>query len=110
MSYTPGPWWVEEGHAEVFGPHIMAAGIQGPDALAAVDDITSQDAEADARLIAAAPELLEALETTARRLHSARHGNIHSPDDFSFDNCGECAAARAAIDKARGKQEAAPPK
>jgi hypothetical protein len=62
MSHTPGPWIVEEdvrhysGAEEMVGYNIVAPGdkyIAGPEGIL-------PDNEADARLIAAAPDLLEA--------------------------------------------------
>lgn len=75
MSHTPGPWWVGDGHSEVFGPCIMAEGVHEMDALAAVDAITSHDPDADARLIAAAPDLLGALASLVHRLNEVRWPN-----------------------------------
>lgn len=51
--------------------------------------------EADARLIAAAPDLLEALEDALE--YMTDHWD-------EYDDCGKVAKARAAIAKARGGQ------
>jgi hypothetical protein len=67
-KYTPGPWAVNhagdsKGISEVFvyAPHCGVDDVSV--AADIVDPVTSQPSEANARLIAAAPELLEALQT-----------------------------------------------
>ena len=55
-KHTPGPWAVLTGE---FALYVTPAG--GSRAIAQIPPV-SQDAEANARLIAAAPELLEALQ------------------------------------------------
>lgn len=58
---TPGPWqYVRENGSPTTGQHMIRGGIPGY--LAEVRDCGSGDVGANARLIAAAPELLEALE------------------------------------------------
>ena len=59
MSHTPVPWRYEE-----FGPNLIIKAIKNP-MLAVVHSLyhdSREQREADARLIAAAPEMLEALE------------------------------------------------
>ena len=90
-EHTPGPWIVD---ALGYGYDISA-----PEARCLIT--TSSDPkmvwgaiarEADARLIAAAPELLEALESLLAQVE--QYG--HKP---------ECDAARAAIAKAKGEEQ-----
>ena len=90
-KHTPGPWIVD---ALRYGYDISA-----PEARCLIT--TSSDPkmvwgaigrEADARLIAAAPELLEALESLLAQVE--QYG--HKP---------ECDAARAAIAKAKGEEQ-----
>ena len=100
MSHTPGPW-VFNGH-HIYGPKhedskhpngrvfvaSVARGIHRADPL--LDggaDRFGFDSEADVRLIAAAPDLLEALETIM---------------DIGDKACRDI--ARAAIKKARGEE------
>lgn len=54
-----------------------------------------------------ADKMVEALEKTARELHGARHGNIHSPEDFCFENCDACADSRDALAALRNAKETA---
>lgn len=61
MAHTPGPWYVYPGKD---GEYYVLAGDyakQGEPDL--IIKVTSADPAADARLIAAAPELYEALKT-----------------------------------------------
>lgn len=59
---TPGPWRVErQNPSPTTGEWMIAGGIPGY--LAEVRDCGSGDVEANARLIAAAPAMLEALQS-----------------------------------------------
>lgn len=87
-KHTPGPWSVVDGYYPGF------IGIQGPSfevsVVVSAPDIDIKDymaRTADARLIAAAPDLLEALIAVVRVADRAT-------DEFDL--------ARAAIAKARG--------
>jgi hypothetical protein len=75
---TPGPW--------------DASGLTVYDTC--LDEVASTHTAADARLIAAAPDLLEALEAIERYLRQTPHHNAL-----------EAAAARAAIRKAKGEAQ-----
>ena len=96
-KHTPGPWGVREAR-EMEGMDFDIV-TDGPEyAVASLYCHMGESVEADARLIAAAPELLEALEylvtaddapTPGDREHTVREAISH---------------ARAAIAKARGKQ------
>ena len=90
MSHTPGPWELREGDDEAFGPAIYSAGAHDMDPLATVSRVSRRDAEADARLIAAAPDLLAALEDVVQMYQPAF--------DPPFIE-----RARAAIAKAKGE-------
>lgn len=87
-THTPGPWAIEEGDRET---HIVG----GEAILAYCPDwpCAPQEQEANARLIAAAPELLEAAES----LLDVVGVRIDDPRIAQFD------ALRAAIAKARGE-------
>jgi hypothetical protein len=112
-THTPGPWNIEYPFSEpgvyVAGPNTgLIAKLYEPDACMFNKD-SKVSREANARLIAAAPELLEALKTVAEHLrltmaeyrrHCATHGvdAIHPLDDPVM------AKARAAIAKATGTE------
>lgn len=94
-KHTPGPW-----EAEVRTPIGITYVWQGgtENAIAKVYAGVIEDAEANARLIAAAPELLDALQSLLARVSS----------DIIANQCWheEQRAARAAIAKATGNTSA----
>lgn len=97
-KHTPGPWgvWREQVFAGPFKK--IPGGIKGFRAqICEMDDLDLDENEvkANARLIAAAPELLEAL----RRVLSSQ--TIKNPDP---DSDPDVIFARAAIAKATGEQ------
>lgn len=91
-KHTPGPW-----RACTWDPmeraHVHADDPQESGCTARFD--LPRNA-ADARLMAAAPELLEALEEMA-----AAHQRV---DPHHEDTCSNCIRARAAIAKAEGRE------
>ena len=105
MSYTPGPW-VMEGHF-VFGPvheqsrhpngrvlvaKVVRGSYRADPLLDGGADRFSFDSLHDARLIAAAPELYEALENLIEFL-------VHGKK-----NCQAILRAKAALARARGDE------
>jgi hypothetical protein len=89
---TPGPWDVD-----AFRPHVIASGFTVA-ACDASDHFGPNEQEANARLIASAPLLLEALRKVARVKGVAF--------DYDLDALDEAiAAARAAILAATGGGE-----
>src|SRR5574343_74706 len=90
-GHTKGPWEIREGNDELW------IGPEGQDAVAVISKQIS-DASANARLVAAAPELLAAL----KRLVVA----AEMPDDGIAARIAKAEAeakARAAIAKAEGR-------
>lgn len=99
-SHTPGPWtatpvgtparhWLVEIpgiNREMVGDQIVVGADGGPDEVVAID-------AANARLVAAAPELLDALQSLLWQVDGRPDGETHIVT----------AAARAAIAKARGE-------
>jgi len=90
MTHTPGPWDFTgpspgkmKGYDDGGDYAIIARGIIA-EAFHRIDDDTYADAEANARLIAAAPDLLEALENAL-----AYFINAHEHDCTGWD-CAEC--------------------
>jgi hypothetical protein len=82
VKHIPGPWFAYEGHDGQFmsEPRILGVNPEGgraPRAVAVcIDTGELAVTEANARLIAAAPELLEALETMhAALLHFRKVGD-----------------------------------
>lgn len=92
-QHTQGPWRVARQNPSPTTGEWMIAG-QKPGYLAEVRDCGSGDVEANASLIAAAPELLEALELC--RYHMYEHAS--NTKDGAFDKL--CAA----IAKAKGHE------
>lgn len=94
QKHTPGPWEAcERGDYEDFDGNSNV--ILGDDRrIAVVQNNGSEEAEANAYLVAAAPDLLEALASLLRKVEcgSALH-------------CSLCDQARAAIAKAKGQVE-----
>lgn len=96
-KHTPGPWQFST-EGKVFGG--AATGL--------IATVTGRDdaRQADARLIAAAPELLAALEAyvadhdlTAQSRNAAKFPGVGPK--FSKCQCANCVPARAAIAKAK---------
>ena len=92
-KHTPGPWTYEQisNNAYVIDENGSAVMLyRNPD----------DEMKANARLIAAAPELLEALEGMLA-IDQENHQRGHDDDDV----CKEVQTARAAIAKAKGEQK-----
>ena len=103
MSYTKGPWKVSSGNAVKAGnknicSHVNAA---ARDVVNMVQEI--EISKANARLISAAPDLLEALHKFASiKIDCASEivpNGYSNPEEWRSD----VEAARAAISKALGK-------
>lgn len=89
-QHTPGPWIVQGDTYVTVNSLIIAHCKQA-------GNTTLEEAQANARLIAAAPELLEALEDL---IGYAEH---RFGDNDYYKNHGCMNKARAAIAKARGE-------
>lgn len=94
-KHTPGPWFVSENAVK---PALRPYAIYSRhdcicDVLSEIEEGPTDRDTANARLIAAAPELLEALEELADLMDLVRSGE-YKPDSFSTQ------PARAAIKKA----------
>ena len=90
-EFTPGPWryWFEEGYV---GEITSANGKL-------VAGFDTEPNEADARLIAAAPELLGACELIVSAFDALKQGSAARNEPLQIN------AARAAIAKATGEQQ-----
>ena len=100
-KHTPGPWeWAEKETRFTVLPSRKPSNWQGPrnicERISYRGSSHWEEHRANARLIAAAPEMLEALE----RLESVVRLNVA----FEYEACvGAVDEARAAIAKARGE-------
>ena len=93
-GHTPGPWHIEGRRGDAYW---LSAGINahrdGPETYVGLFDPEPENAEANARLIAAAPDLLEALKACVVDL-----------DDSGQPSAGAALEAAAnAIAKAEGR-------
>lgn len=103
MSHTPGPWMVA---GPSFGdplPRYTTCVVTEEDDDGEVVDICEfpvsdydEQNEANARLIAAAPDMLEALEAIVKSL-------ADQDDEGMIEHAQQMIDARAAIAKAKGK-------
>ena len=106
-THTPGPWKIAGGTGKAGQLYIWMGGEYfGGHAIATVHDRVPEQAIDNARLIAAAPELLAALEeltSQAQYMHNCiQAGSTMQPMDWGF-LAKEIATARAAIQKAKGQ-------
>ncbi len=87
-EHTPGPWWVA-------GKGTIRCGVKGTASEGWIGGVHFRNRSANARLIAAAPELLEALTWAVDHFDGNTRCNAEQEQ-----NCIEI--CRAAIAKARG--------
>lgn len=103
-KHTPGPWKMQPSQHDERHYAIHAAS-----AMRWVAHVSVENNEANARLIAAAPELLEALQDAADQLFRLALADAHRwPGDASGTKALEhanrvCEPFRAAIAKATGE-------
>ena len=97
-KHTPGPWWLDHGDDVNLFNHVGIS-AETHELLAQVvwrldDDKSTPECEANARLIAAAPDLLDALQTMPQSLSNTEQEWWDWIDK-----------ARKAIDKATGEEK-----
>lgn len=90
-AYTKGPWHIVKKH---YGNELESVDLNGDGDHVGIVNIYG---EADASLIAAAPDLAEALEAIERAIHDRNYFAIESAFDAGGFGC-------AALRKARGEQ------
>lgn len=96
MSHTPGPWEVAEnlfGSTASYEVYANVGTKSGKGGYARICQITPRDQKSNASLIAAAPEMLEALEAMVEMVEMNGLGKRYALD-----------LAASAIRKARGKR------
>lgn len=98
-QHTPGPWVTEHGV-----PDVMTADRKILLAEVMVDPCGFEEAQANARLIAAAPALLEALENVTDWLDWLSTEEDDTTKKHPTNHAKQIMAARAAIAKAKGRE------
>lgn len=98
MSHTPGPWAVGDKRGVWAGPVVMAN--DGQRGVAFV----CGESDANARLIAAAPDLLAACEALCDRLTGWMDETAADDDDRERQDEAALDMADAAIAKAEGRE------
>jgi hypothetical protein len=98
-KHTPGPWTADPG-AVTGAPHtyVRTGGRREARAVARAQGRSARESEANARLIAAAPDLLETLKTVERCLSESAGGG-----EIQQSRAGVRELARRAIRKAEGE-------
>lgn len=104
QTHTPGPWTYgpknDDGHRFIFGPdETPDHNESGEPIIAELWDASDSVSEADARLIAAAPDLLAGAKWALSALE-AKNGMCHEDGPTECEAC----ALRAAIARAEGGQ------
>ena len=104
-THTPGPWHIQDNTAYPYGQLLVASAVHGAVSICYTMEKGESRAPAEyiqnARLISAAPELIEALRDAEFLLRKA--GQLAGPMRDSFNR--SAADARAAIAKATGSSE-----
>lgn len=106
-EHTKGPWQVEEGFSVVGTRRTVTEYFvrRDGDSIAIAADIldpkTGEPSEANARLIAAAPQLLEACEELATLYAEAIGEELGEHNECECIGCDALGRARAAIRAAR---------
>jgi hypothetical protein len=104
-THTPGPWHIYYDDCPIINAYDEKIGLKSDIAAICRDDVTQDEVQANARLIAAAPELLEALREARE---AARQLENMFAEGLSDDDCRELSRmhskARAAIARAEGAE------
>ena len=93
-TYTAGPWTYQYGAVYAGETRIGLADREEP-------KTRPTERDSNVRLMAAAPDLLDALRMNAETIHEQVHMNA-SGEDFRECPIGTCRRATAAIAKAEG--------
>lgn len=104
-KWTAGPWRVGDAGTAVFGPKRDDGSLPQTVAVVSRAALATDENRANARLIAAAPDMAEALKECAARLEMAAsdaNGRGDQEDAAGFARIAT--RARAALAKARGER------
>lgn len=101
--FTPGPWTVEQVNVSESSPMLFVCGPEGANVCALADHEKSV-VRPNARLIAAAPKLLEAAEAALQALEGV-DALMHKHGMMLGVNCPAISPLRAAILSAKGEEE-----
>lgn len=103
MPHTPGPWKIDGGRGKHGDLYIWqnVKGIMGEHAIATVHEEMVEGAQGNALLIAAAPELLEALRESISVYETHRDAQ---PTGYFWPDPNYITHARAAIQKTTGEK------
>ena len=93
-TYTPAPWEIKNRNNWSFGKLTSGSCV--------ICEFSLVPKLKNAQLIAAAPDLLEALQCVAQNLSYSQHGKDGGFSGASMTNIEALNKARAAIDKATG--------
>ena len=93
--HTPGPWIVKPSNSR-FGPKVES--VVGRDFIICQTPINTAEDWSNAKLIAAAPDLLKTLETLIEDCEHASGSSDYNYGEFDLND------AKAAIIKAKGEQ------
>lgn len=103
-KHTPGPWIVASDKTSVLQvtPDTDSPFPCVVDCASGYNAMSFGEAKENARLIAAAPDLLAALEALVALHYSWSRGSAYVPVEFEKKNDAAITAARVAITKATG--------
>ncbi len=106
-QHTPGSWRIGDAGTTIFGPKTDEPSPVTIAHIAPGNRTTKVERQANARLIAAAPELLKALEDLSEIVDwLIQSGNVNSPIEPHPYGCGVILAsqqARSVLARARGE-------
>ena len=104
-KHTPGPWETANAlSGKMFVTIEHNIGMARRQVCEVMPDIATGDYKANACLIAAAPELLEIVESLAILQHELASAISHGNKSFETCDASMCVKARAVIAKAKGEQ------
>jgi hypothetical protein len=99
MSHTEGPWYSGPKHPECEVRYVMSDAEGFPVEVATLYYSDGEEQEANARLMAAAPEMLQALQVALKALESCTAGDYSTGHVIhqSFDEAAVTYAENAAL-------------